>query len=260
MPLIVPESALQAADAFGDGDGVTVLGGGTIVMPEITYGRLRPDRVLMLAHAGLDEMSGNGTLMIGATVPVQALVDRAPEPLASAARGVADLEVRSQGTIAGNLCAPPGAEGPRGDLQAPLIALGARVRSVGTGGERHEGVEDFLAAGPRGRLVLAIEVDAPRRGAFVSLGRPHANAYTTLSVSCAETADGIRVAAGGVAPRGVRLPSVEAALGAGAGPAEAAARAGDDVRPADDALASAWYRDRVLPVLVTRALTNLQGA
>jgi CO/xanthine dehydrogenase FAD-binding subunit len=31
-----------------------------------------------------------------------------------------------------------------------------------------------------------------------------------------------------------------------------------DVTPQDDALASAWYRSKVLPVLVRRALTRLQ--
>ena len=37
----------------------------------------------------------------------------------------------------------------------------------------------------------------------------------------------------------------------------AAARALDDVTPQDDALASAWYRAKTLPVLVRRALTDL---
>jgi CO/xanthine dehydrogenase FAD-binding subunit len=33
-----------------------------------------------------------------------------------------------------------------------------------------------------------------------------------------------------------------------------------DVRPEDDPLASAWYRGRVLPVLVARALEQLEEA
>jgi CO/xanthine dehydrogenase FAD-binding subunit len=35
-------------------------------------------------------------------------------------------------------------------------------------------------------------------------------------------------------------------------------RALDDVTPHDDALASAWYRSKVLPVLVRRALDDLE--
>ena len=41
-------------------------------------------------------------------------------------------------------------------------------------------------------------------------------------------------------------------------PAAAADAATADVTFADDALASAWYRNRTLPVLVRRALTQLQ--
>jgi CO/xanthine dehydrogenase FAD-binding subunit len=33
----------------------------------------------------------------------------------------------------------------------------------------------------------------------------------------------------------------------------------DDADPQDDALASAWYRERTLPLLVRRALDDLQG-
>jgi CO/xanthine dehydrogenase FAD-binding subunit len=56
----------------------------------------------------------------------------------------------------------------------------------------------------------------------------------------------------------VRLISVERALSEGAEPAAAASRAVDDVTPVDDALASAWYREQTLPVLVTRVLNELE--
>ena len=65
------------------------------------------------------------SVRIGAATPVADLGD-APEPLATAAKHVADGEIRAVGTIGGNLCAPAGGSAPRGDLQAPLLALGAR--------------------------------------------------------------------------------------------------------------------------------------
>jgi carbon-monoxide dehydrogenase medium subunit len=80
-----------------------------------------------------------------------------------------------------------------------------------------------------------------------------------MSVACAQHEDSVRVAAGGVGPRATRLASVERALADGASTAEAAAEALGDIDPQDDALASAWYRRSVLPTLVTRALTQLQG-
>ena len=257
--VVVPESRDEAIEAFGDGAGVTVMAGGTILMPELNYGRLKPGRVLMLHKAGLaGTRRSGGALTIGAMTTVEELLD-APEPLATAARHVADQEIRAQATIGGNLCAAPGAESPRGDLQAALIALGARVRSTGSGGERTEPVEDFVAKGADGRLVLEIELDEPRRAGFASVRRPHAHAYTILAVSAAETADGIRVAVTGAGPKAVRARSVEAALTGGASAEDAAQKVLEDAQPHADALASSWYRQRTLPVLVRRALDNLGG-
>lgn len=256
--VVVPGSRDEAVAAFGDGSGVTVLGGGTILMPEINYGRLRPARVVLLQNAGLSGLRRNGSsLTIGAMTTVAEL-EQAPEPLATAARQVADHEIRGQATLGGNLCAPPG-ETPRGDLQAALIALGATVRSAGKDGEREEPVEDFVARGPDGRLVLEVELEAPQRAGYASARRPHAHAYTILAACAAETSAGVRVGITGAGPHGLRARSVEQALAAGASSAEAAQKVLDDGEPQDDALASAWYRQRLLPVIVQRALDDLEG-
>ena len=256
--VLIPTSRDEAVSAFGDGGDMTVFAGGTVVMPEIAMGRLRPRRALVLARAGLDSVTREGgTVRLGAMVPVARLVDEAPEPLASFARHVGDYEVRAQATVGGNLCAPPALESPRGDLQAAFLALAARARTAGEGGEQTVSVDDFLAAGPDGRLVLEVEFEEPTRAASAGLGRPHAHSFTVLAVACAETAEGVRVAIAGAGPRAVRAPSVEQALAAGADAATAAQRVTDDVEPHDDALASAWYRRRVLPTLVQRALTDL---
>jgi CO/xanthine dehydrogenase FAD-binding subunit len=228
-------------------------------MPQIAYGRYPSGgRTLMLERAGLDGMSGDGSVTIGAMTRLSAIAASGIEPLAAAARGVGDPEIRAQATIGGNLCAPPGAESPRGDLQASLLAVGARVRCTGPGGERTEPVEDFLEGGEP-NLVLAIEVDRPDRASYLSQRRPHAHSYAVMAVACAETAGSVRVAAGGVGSRATRLESVERALADGAASAEAAAKALDDVDPPDDALASALYRRTVLPTLIARALEQLRG-
>jgi CO/xanthine dehydrogenase FAD-binding subunit len=256
--VIVPTTIEDAAAAFGDGTGVTVLAGGTIVMPELKLGRLRPERTLFLGRAGLDGIERTGeTYRIGAMTPISRLAAGVPEPLASFAARVADYEIRGQATIGGNLCAPPGESAPRGDLQAPLLALGARVRSVGAGGERTEPVDDFLGADGAGRLVIEIEVDAPKRSAAAAVRRPHAHSYSILAVAAAETAEGVRVAILGAGPRAVRAGSVERALARGASTADAAQTVLDDVEPGDDALASGWYRREVLPGLVARTLDDL---
>ena len=79
-----------------------------------------------------------------------------------------------------------------------------------------------------------------------------------LAVTGVRSADGeIRLAATGLAGHGARLPSAEAAA---ADPEAAGAAAIQDVRLGDDALASAWYRERALPVLVRRVLSELEEA
>ncbi len=189
---------------------------------------------------------------------LDAVIASGVQPLVDAAAMVADPEIRGQATIGGNLCAAPGLEAPRGDLQAPLVAMGARVRSAGAGGERTEPVEEYLA-GDRDRLVLSIEVDPVPRGAYLTQRRPHSHSYSVMSVATAEVDGAVRVAAGGVAPHAVRLRAVEEALAGGASATDAAAHATDGVDPHDDALASSWYRREVLPVLVARAIEQLQG-
>lgn len=256
--VLVPTSAAEAASAFGDGRGITVLAGGTMVVPGLALGRFRPERTLFLGRAGLDGVeNAGGRFSIGAMTPVAELIDGSPEPLATFARHVADYEIRGQATIGGNICAAPGGTVPTGDLQAPLLALDARIRSTGAGGERTHSIDDFLGAGPAGRLVLAVEVDEPKRAAAAAVRRPHAHAYSVLAVAAAETAGGVRVAITGAGPRAVRAAAVEQALAGGASAADAAAKALDGLEPADDALATGWYRSQVLPGLVERALNDL---
>jgi carbon-monoxide dehydrogenase medium subunit len=252
MPeVIVAASRTEAVEAFGDGAGVTVVAGGTIVMPEITYGRLRPGRALLIGRAGLAGIErAGGRTTIGAATTLAELED-APEPLGTCARGVADVEIRGQATLGGNLCAPPGAEAPRGDLQAALLALDAQVHSTGAGGERTEPVEEFLAAGPAHRLVLDVSFADPDAAGSASVRRPHTHAYTVLRVCAARLNGELRVAVSGAGPVAVRSRAVEA----GGDPE----RVLDDITPQDDALASAWYRGRVLPVLVRRALEELEA-
>jgi carbon-monoxide dehydrogenase medium subunit len=255
--VLSPSSREEAVSLFGDGSGVTVVGGGTIVMPAIAYGRLAPDRALLLGSAGLSGVSRDGsTVTVGAATPIGDLVDL-PAPLGPCAANVADGEIRGQATIGGNVCAGPSPQAPRGDLQGALLALGASARSTGSGGERTEPLEDFLAASD-GRLLLELSFDEPQAGAFACLDRAHTHEYTALAVSAARGADGtVRIAATGAGPMGIRLPSAEAKAD---DPEAAGAAAVADASFTDDALASAWYRERTLPVLVRRALTELEEA
>jgi carbon-monoxide dehydrogenase medium subunit len=169
---VVPSSEEDAIAEFGDGAGVVVVAGGTIVVPDLTYRRIEPSRALLLGHAGLAGIERDGSrVTIGAMTPVQDLVDL-PAPLGPCAANVADFEIRSQGTVGGNLCAGEAAEAPRGDLQGAFLALGATVRSAADGEVAEEPLEDFLGK-HAGRLVLSVSFEEPAAGAFAGLDRPH---------------------------------------------------------------------------------------
>jgi CO/xanthine dehydrogenase FAD-binding subunit len=254
--VLFPTSAAEAASLFGDGTDITVFGGGTILLPEIASGRVRPDRALMLHRTGLDTLDADGDrVVIGAMVPIAALLDAPDAALSEVARHLADREVRQTATVGGNLSAPPAGDSQRGDLGAPLIALGARVRSTGAGGEQIEAVEDFLAGDRSRRLVLEIEYDRfERRTGTTSLRRRHAHSYSIAAVVACSRPDGsdLRIAVSGVAATAVRCRAVEASGDA--------ADVLKDVEPVDDAVASAAYRRSVLPKLVREALDQLELA
>lgn len=253
--VLYPASEAEATEAFGDGDGVTVVGGGTIVVPEITHGKLVPTKAIVLTRAGLSGMSREGSrVTVGAATPVAELTGL-PAPIGPCAANVADGEIRGQGTVGGNLCAGAGPDAPRGDLQGAFLAVGATARSTGSGGETTEPLADFLAH-RSSRLLLDVSYDEPAAGAFAALDRPHTHDYTALAVSGARSADGtIRLAATGAGGAGRRLPSAEEAA---ADPDAAGAAAVGDAELHDDALASAWYREKTLPVLVRRVLDQLR--
>jgi CO/xanthine dehydrogenase FAD-binding subunit len=249
---LVPTTADEAVASFGDGADTTVFAGGTILMPELAAGRSAA-RVLMLHRSGLDELeSDDGVARVGAMVTLASLVDGDEPLLARFASEIADVEVRRAATVGGNLCAPPAHGAQRGDLGAPLIALGARVRSVGAGGERTEPVEDFLTGDRAGRLVLGVEYD-PGAGASAAetLRRRHAHSYSVATVAVCSSNGSLRIGVSGVGPTALRCRAAEES-----GNPDDVLR---DVDPVDDALASADYRRKVLPLLVRRALDGLEA-
>ena len=254
--VLLPSSAAEAAALYGDGSDITVIAGGTIVMPSLAGGRVLPGKALVLTRAGLAGITRAGTTTtIGAMTRVQELVGL-PDPLGGCAANVADGEIRSQATVGGNIRAGAGADAPRGDLQSAFLALDAVVRSTGAGGERTEPLEQFLATD--NRLLLDVSFEEPTAGAFAAIEYPHTHAYTVLAVSGCRAADGtIRLAATGLAGHGARLLSAEAHA---SDPVAAGVVALDDVAFADDAVASSWYRTKTLPVLVRRVLAKLEGS
>ena len=187
---------------------------------------------------------------------VQDLVELAA-PLGPCAANVADREIRAQGTVGGNLCAPAGSRRPA--RRPPGGVPGARragsIRGCGRRADRlRRGLSRRQGRPPRSRHQLRGAVCGRVRAARPS---PHPRLLRAHGVRARGSDGSVRIAVAGVDGPAVRLPSAEAKADDPDAAGEAAVR---DVTFADDALASTWYRERTLPVLVRRALGELQEA
>jgi carbon-monoxide dehydrogenase medium subunit len=240
VPLAVhtPDSVAGVLAAVGEG--AVVIAGGTHVMPQVNTQATGVTGLVSLRRAGLAgvEMLDETTVRVGAATTLAQLED-APELsfLRSALGAIASPTIRNLATVGGNLFVPQ----PYGDLAVCLLALDAQAeladgRSVGVA--EAEG------------LVTAVRFAIPREWRFLKAMRRKLNSASIVTVAAVLEAP--RIALGGVAPRPVRAHHAEAAYPQGA---EAAAQAAlQDIDPFDDAYASAWYRRRVVPVHVRRAL------
>ncbi len=213
-----------------------------------------------------------GELWIGAGTTHRQL-ERSPlvgerwASLAAMERDVANLRVRTVGTIGGNLCFAD----PHSDPATYLIAAGAAV-SVRRGGAatRRIDVEQFIR-GPYqtalepGELLVAVHVPAPVPGTGLAHRKIAFHERPAATVACAvQVASGaitsVRIAVGSVGIRPIRVTAAEAclvgadplALGPGlAATVEAAAR---HVDPVPDANGSVEYKRQLVRVLVDRCV------
>jgi len=178
------------------------------------------------------------TVRVGAATTLTQL-GNAPELafLRSAVDAIASPTIRNLATVGGNLFVPQ----PYGDLAVCLLALDAKA-------ELADG--RTVAVDTAEGLVTAVTFAIPREWRFLKAMRRKLNSASIVTV--AAVLETPRIALGGVAPKPVRAVHAEAAYAQGV---EAAAQAAlDDIDPFDDAYASAWYRRRVVPVHVRRAL------
>jgi CO/xanthine dehydrogenase FAD-binding subunit len=240
------------------------LAGGTLLMP-VVNNEVSPWKELVSARRlGLDriEVTGNAA-SVGATTTLTALGrDERLSFLRPVVESIASPLIRNLATVGGNLFAPQ----PYGDLAVALLALEAEVTITGPGGDRRAPVQQVLSEGVGpGEIVTRVEFTLPAAGTFfyTKAMRRKLNSASIVTVAAViEQEDGkvsrARVALGGAGPRPIRAPNVEAALVDKPLTAESVTDASGlaimDAAPFTDAYASAWYRARVLPVHIRRAI------
>jgi CO/xanthine dehydrogenase FAD-binding subunit len=268
-----PQSLDEAVGFLSEhDDDLLVLAGGTMVMPLINEGISAPEKVMGLRQTGLDYIrQKNKRILIGATATLTQLMGFEKVPvLQTAAKNTGAWTIRNMGTIGGNLFVPP----PAGDVAVALLALDARVTLARQGGKRTIPILDFYTGFMSNvlrsdELLAEIEVPIPTgKTTYIKYGRKHANTPAIVTVAAHlmfedEIVKDARIALNAVGPHPIRANKAESVLtGSGLDEAtiEAAAyAASEESDPFTDAVASEWYRWKMVKVYVGRALNQING-
>ena len=272
-----PETVSDVIALLGKlGKDTKLIAGGTDLLVDMKKGKVEPKHLVSLAKIpGLSHITEDrGGLRIGAMTTFQKLIEskliREKYPvLFEAAQAGAGAQLRNMATIGGNICNAL----PSADTPPAFVALDAKVKIVGKGGERFLPLEDFIAgvrktALESDELLTEVSVPSPpaRSGtAFLKLSRT-ADDLATLNVAARVTLEGNGsckearvVVGGGVGPTLIRSKKAEALL---AGKVldealieKAAQAASEELKPRPTSIrASPQYKIEVSKVLVKRAL------
>ena len=279
MEVLQTDSWREALELKAAHPGAVPIAGGTDLMVELNFDRIRPRAILDLTR--IPELTDwgpeNGRLRVGAGVTYSRLIaelgDRLPG-LAIAARTVGSPQIRNRGTVGGNL----GTSSPAGDGLPPLFASDAEVELASTAGTRRIGVGEFVT-GPKhncladDELIAAFHI-APACGPqqFAKIGTRNAMviAVCSLALSIWPSRQGVAACVGSAGPTPIRCSEAERFI---AGvfdehdlwrtrapiPDAALTSFGELVeraaRPIDDVRGTARYRHHALGVLARRTLT-----
>lgn len=256
---------------------VTILAGGTDIVPRMNYYDVEPDILLYIGGLGLNYLKvEEGKLVIGSTttwskLACDSLVAEKASVLSEAARHGGSIAIRNAGTIGGNLANAS----PAADLATPLMVMDAELLLASAKGERIVSVTDFFT-GPGETVLkpdeLIIEIRVPAlaksKTAFLKLGRRRAMTLSVVNVAVRlDTEDGTchdaRIALGSMAPTPIRCVKAEEKLkGKSVDKGlinECAEQAVAESNPIDDQRATAWYRRKAGKALVSRAIAQAAG-
>ena len=278
-----PSSVAEAIGLLGSRENALVLGGGAVLTFLLRERLASADHLVSLtAIATLKEITErDGAVWIGATATLRE-IERSPvirerlPVLAEAVRLVGNVRVRAVATIGGHLAQAD----VHLDLPPVLVGLGATVTTQRPSGSRTMAVADFITgyyetALQRAEIVTGVTVPLPPpglAGAYLKFCALSQYDWPTVGVAAfMRASDGrasdVRIVAGAVADRPLRVPAAEALLeGAtlplAAGPGDPAPTSLAQVArlyagaadPPVDERGSAEYKRRVTEVFVRRAV------
>jgi carbon-monoxide dehydrogenase medium subunit len=273
---LTPKTLNEACNLlFELGTGCKVMAGSTDVIVLMKEKVLKPEYILDIKHIeGLDYLNYDTEdgLKIGAlttlrTIEKSKLVKEKFKAVADAAHYVASTQVRSKGTMAGNICNAS----PSADTAPILLALGATLNIKGTEREYQLPIEKFFI-GPKktslelGEIVTEIVIPGIGENAYAAYIKHAIRKAMDLAIvgvaAVVTVENGIctnaRIALGAVAATPIRAPKAEQILMGN--PLtdviieKAAIAASEGCSPISDVRASAEYRKDMVRVFTKRAI------
>ena len=279
LHLLQPTTVSDASKALAEGDeNAKIYAGGAELLLLMRQGLLQTD--VLVDVKKIDRLHRvvreNDVLVVGACMTHRALEtnpvvrEHAPS-FAYAESQVANVRVRNQGTLGGNLCF----NDPHSDPGTVLLIHNASVTLGSHRGERQMALNDFLVdmyttALEPDELLLEVQIPplpAAMKSAYLRL---HRYQRPTLGVAVAAkmdngTVEEIRIAVGCIGPKAHRLPELESKI-KGTNPSDAKRIFVEQknylrglLRPVDDLLGSAEYKIYMTGVLLGDALEQAAG-
>jgi carbon-monoxide dehydrogenase medium subunit len=254
------------------GDDARLIAGGQSLIPLMKMRMARPTALIDINFIpGLGEIrTDQGELRFGALVRHADLEHSTAGTIVpilhDCAAGIADVQVRNQGTIGGSLAEAD----PSGDWATALLALDTSILCFGPGGQRTVALEEFIkdaytTALAHDEVVTGVHVKVPPKnsgGAHLAFKRsapvyPTASASVQLMLEDHNTCKDVRIVLGCVGLTAIRAKEAEASLRgkalneknirAAADAARAAAEPQSDMRGSGD------YKRMLVGTLVKRA-------
>lgn len=279
LKLIQPTTVQEASRALSEfGDKARLYAGGAELLL-LLRNRLI-DAEILIDVKKIERLrrldSHNGTLHVGACLTHHELAtnaairERAPS-FAYAESQVANIRVRNQGTLGGNLAF----NDPHSDPGTVLLVHNASVTIGNAKGERRLALEEFFVdmyatSLEAGELLLEVEIPSLPAGMTSAYLRLHRYQRPTLGVAvAARIAEGIiadpRLAVGCIGPKAQRLTELEVKVNGVPLTdtkrifAEQKKYLRDVLRPVDDLLGSVEYKLYMTGVMLGEALAQAAG-
>ena len=265
-----PRTVVEASAMLTEfGTDATIYAGGTellVVMKErlIHY----PHLVNIKTVPGLDEISVDGDSCSIGALATHRVIERSPivrqylPLLAELEANVANVRVRSTGTIGGNLCFAE----PHSDPATLLMAWDASVVLESTAGRRDVPLSDFFTGlletdRRQDEIMTSIRIPLPvPAGSAYERFKIHERPTVTVAVTLTMNGDTVadaRIVIGSVCDRPTRVLAAEQCV-IGQVPSIAAASAAaivhDTIEPTEDKFESTDYKRHLAKVLTTRAI------